>query len=135
MNKFSLTLTSVAALFTLSACNEAPVSYDCSNTDMIYSKHIAKAKQAYCAQQKFMSKHHTHADGITHLHENDAMPHYHTQKESLLESNEGVFLESDNDYDRESTLNDLSEDDAEVIEWRKQQRLLKQQNAQPAPTE
>lgn len=124
MKKLSTLLIASVALSGLVACTDEPQTYDCSEMGELHSKQWSKQKQEYCARNKVKLKEHRHADGTIHVHEGGDKPHYHTAEEisDRVEPGE-TFLESDNDYSRETTT-DYTEDDAEIIEWRKQQRQL-----------
>ncbi len=115
-----ITLASVATFaFALSACTTN--SYDCNDTETIHSQQWTKDKEAACAEKNAMNNDltHTHANGVTHTHEYNGQPHFHnlnvmTYGSDKYASDADVFYESDNDYSRESTLDDLTEDDVEL---------------------
>lgn len=123
MKKIALSsLTAVAALLTLSACDHGVSGYDCNEKNRLYSKQMDKDKAVYCAKLRLTQKEHSHPDGTVHIHEGGDVPHYHEPKD-LIKDKTGVFHEDDNDYDRASTLGDLKEDDQDIIEWRQQQKV------------
>lgn len=132
MTKLSLTVVAAVATLALTACDGALTSYDCSSQSATVQKNWSKEKRDYCAAKDLNSRMHSHSDGTRHLHQFEDANHTHSpvMNTERLTRDDGVFYESDNDYDRESTLDNLTEDDQEIIEWRKKQLEMKRQ--QPA---
>ncbi|GEM_PF-5180278 len=126
MMKLSVTMLAGAAVLALGACNT--LDHDTSDAG-VYSKQQMKERKAAKSAEVIRKKEHTHPDGTVHIHKGGKQPHVHDGSTINMYDQEGVFFESDNDYARESTLNDLSEDDAEIIQWRKEHRMMKKMEA------
>ncbi len=114
MTKLKTVLAASVALISLAAC-DSMTGYDCSDKSSVASKQWSKERTEYCNAMKLKEKEHTHKENLVHIHKGGELPHYHDLENVVYGADDGVFNEGDNDYDRESTLNDLSEDDEELI--------------------
>ncbi|MDG1286451.1 MAG: hypothetical protein P8P30_02680 [Rickettsiales bacterium] len=122
--KFGTLAVSTVLVAALGACGIPDVN---SAGTGIYSKQQLKERKAAKVADVISSKEHSHTDGTVHIHAGGQQVHFHDASKINMADQEGVFMESDTDYDRESTLNDLSEDDADITQWRAKQKAVPQE--------